>query len=73
MAYVTRAMRQRARDEQTAHLKGPCGHLRSQFHEYPSTWTLEGGELVEVEDARYRPFLFRCDVCETEIDRATDE
>jgi hypothetical protein len=60
-AYVTRAMRDRARDRVYAEQVCECGHLRMQHLELPSeTYTLEDGVIVATPNPAYRPLHFHC-------------
>lgn len=47
-----------------------CPHPMGAHREYQSTWERGDEGLVEVKHPRYRPLLFRCDLCECEIDAA---
>lgn len=52
--------------------KMPCGHTAGDYREYPATTTITfiDGQFVEAkfDHPRYRPGLFRCDICGTEAE-----
>lgn len=74
MPYVTRAMRDRARDEAYSREACECGHPRMGHHELKSYWWEldEAGQMVEVTNPDYRPWHFHCDVPSCDCVRVAD-